>query len=1184
MEGNIVGEPFEEFVKKQIDVRQKAQFSGKNSLRTDGDIQYLTNRNAWVKLASSVRIEQGPTLVTQQQSVPSGGTVPSGTTGGLTGAPNVFGSGGGLGAITNALSTIINTAVLNLNSKRLQKIFGNSSVAAANFPGTELPKAAVLFNTLSTYTGPNSKLQQRGGIPNTNTLWNNTFAYGIGGTEFGIQPPPGIVSVQVDSLNRGSIRKANVAIKAHNRFQFDLIELLYLRLGFTMMLEWGWDKFLNANGDLQQVENTIIETEWFTADGITQLEMLNKIQSMREEYQGNVDAFFGKVSNFSWSFNPDGTYDITIDLITLGDVIESIKVNIPNKYKTIGTLSEFKTPEEAAEIYGDTAQAATLSALGAYLFKQAVFMKENGYEGISSPPSGNGYITLDYFKITPNKAPLAGGNGQLPDDRFYYYVRLGTLLQLLQNYIIPQVTNGQSTAPQILISTDELLNLASYFPNQIPIDPRVCVFKIDDALNKYGDITGISINSIRAGAQLQSRGGRALSQYVTKDPTSGLVHGKLMNLYMNMEFISQLLTSNGSPNQEFSLFKFLQDLCNGINDALGGVNKLEPVIKDDSTIVFIDQTLSIPVDDTTKLEVYGYNMVEQISNFVKDVKFVSKITPDLASMISIGATAAGTSTSQIDGTAFSKWNDELVDRFAQKIEEPDIPALSDTTTSGGATADETFYRNKYDKYRLVGPPRWIVNFQILFGVIEQDNIKRQIVDAAYPTLNNQIMGFRAFYTLASAYDNNLRLINKFKPEDLKGLTDKNYGFYLAEAFGGTVNTVSVWNNTLKEYQPYSNDLLLARYFTFNDTFINQGKAAYKNYINELNNERFFSQNIASSEVGFIPLSFDLILDGISGIKIYNKLSINAEFLPSNYPETLKFVITKVNHNISDNNWETSLSTVSMPETQPYKYGTYPAPSGNTGGGNSGGGTGGTTPNLTVGLNPQPGFEGTLSPLKEIIAKYESGGSGGYDAANRGTTCTGASLSTTKVTQITFGELKRRTQLDCSYPEKVFAAGKYQIVPSSLFGGSSPLYIEAGFTDADLVSPENQEKLFETLILRRPGLGVYLKGENTGTFAELSTAVQNLSQTWSSFPTIDQGWYKLVRGGVQKVGETKGMGDVVTGLGNKRHFLNETGTGPLAGNGTSDILPINIAYVVKLLIQSRINYSRVRPTDIPTYYN
>ena len=35
----------------------------------------------------------------------------------------------------------------------------------------------------------------------------------------------------------------------------------------------------------------------------------------------------GKLTNFSWKFNNDGSYDITLNLIGMGDVIESLKIN-----------------------------------------------------------------------------------------------------------------------------------------------------------------------------------------------------------------------------------------------------------------------------------------------------------------------------------------------------------------------------------------------------------------------------------------------------------------------------------------------------------------------------------------------------------------------------------------------------------------------------------------------------------------------------------------------------------------------------------------------------------------------------------------------------------------------------------------------------------------------------------------
>ena len=44
--------------------------------------------------------------------------------------------------------------------------------------------------------------------------------------------------------------------------------------------------------------------------------------------QGCYDGILGKISNFKWTFNPDGTYNITLDVISLGDVIESLKLNV----------------------------------------------------------------------------------------------------------------------------------------------------------------------------------------------------------------------------------------------------------------------------------------------------------------------------------------------------------------------------------------------------------------------------------------------------------------------------------------------------------------------------------------------------------------------------------------------------------------------------------------------------------------------------------------------------------------------------------------------------------------------------------------------------------------------------------------------------------------------------------------
>jgi hypothetical protein len=1106
MEGNIVGEPLDDFVAKQVGIRQSNQFGGYNTSRTNSQLQYLNNRNAWVKLASSVEIEEGliplpppPPAPSPSPGNPFPGFPQPWTPGGgavLTPTPAPIPQPGPIPGLTN---------VRLATSTKLRKL---GIVNPTSYGSSKLAEAAVLFNTLSEYTGPNSPLNfSRAGISKTNTktLFGNPSAYGIGGTEFGIQPPPGIVSVQVDSLNRGSIRKANVVLKAHNKFQFDLIEILYLRLGFTMMLEWGWDKYLNDKGEITKVENTIIEETWFTSKGTTQLEMLKKIQEMRKKYQGNVDGFFGKVSNFTWSFGSDGTYDITIDLITVGDVIESIKVNVPIKTisPSIASVTNSGDSDALEKLFGNIPEAAALSSLGAYLLETILWMIDNKVAGLLDGPQSLGYAIIEPKIVNTKDERTWTLVPNFPPSRRFYYVRLGTLLKILENYIMPQIQNGNITslAPQLYISSDEATNKISIFPNQISLDPRVCIFGYADCLNSYGDITGVTPPIFNKNL--------TLNPYIQVNNQTGKF-AALMNLYMNIEFISGLLLSNGGPDQELSLFKFLQDLCNGINDALGGVNKLEPVIKDDSTIVIIDQTYSQPVKDIVDLEIYGYNTVKQTSNFVKDVKFVSKITPQLASMISIGATAAGTSTSEIDGTAFSKFSDGLVDRFAQTIQTPIFPQI----------------------------------------------VKGTPVPAVKTT-------------------------GTFKPEELKNLTDKNYGFYLVNAFGGTSNTVSITGANSVTYPAFV-DPAKARYFEFNDTFITEGKSAYKIYMNELNNNRLISTSLPSSEVGFIPLSFELVLDGISGIKIYNKLSINAEFLPSNYPDSLRFIITKVNHNISNNSWDTSLSTVSMPETKPYEYGKFPASqggsgggtgnTGNTGGGNTGG-TGNVSNNITGLLTPQPGQSGLLEPLKSIAAKYESGAKG-YGAANTGTTKGCVFFSTTNVENIEFGELRRLMRLPggtgCNRA-RVFAAGKYQIIPITMFGSNKDanknytydagLWKQLGLTDTDKYTPEIQEKMFLQMILNRTSLGNYLTAKNQGTLPQLSSAIQDLSQLFSSMPTI-----KRADGNI--------VGNVELGTGNTGYYLDSVNSKPKA---------ISVRQIAKIIVQTRINYSGAIPKEYPSYY-
>ena len=76
-------------------------------------------------------------------------------------------------------------------------------------------------------------------------------------------------------------------------------------------------------------------------------------------------------------------------------------------------------------------------------------------------------------------------------------------------------------------------------------------------------------------------------------------------------------------------------------------------------------------------ELFGYGLPKEgdttgktQSNIVQDFSFKTKIDSSLSSMISIGATANGSSTKNYDATAFSNWNSGLRDQYQFDLKDP----------------------------------------------------------------------------------------------------------------------------------------------------------------------------------------------------------------------------------------------------------------------------------------------------------------------------------------------------------------------------------------------------------------------------------------------------------------------------------------------------------------------------------
>jgi len=292
-----------------------------------------------------------------------------------------------------------------------------------------------------------------------------------------------------------------------------------------------------------------------------------------------------------------------------------------------------------------------------------------------------------------------------------------------------------------------------------------------------------------------------------------------MNIYFSFNRIREIMDEVDTNNQ-ISIFKVLKNLTTDINESLGNINNIEPIIdKETNTVKFIDQTPIPGLKTIAKklpgyeifekpeatLEIFGLNPKDNTSNFVRSAGITTEISKEYATIITIGATANG-AIPGAESTAFSKWNIGIEDRFKENI------------IDSGANGEKG---------------------------LEAQNQK-----------------------ILEDYTN-------FLNTDFEKL-----GFN--EKDGNSISSDYISAN--KSSAP--------NYYIYAQSQTNKQPLEY-----------------TESSIGFLPFNLKLSMDGLSGIKIYNKIKVNTTFLPSNYGETLSFIVTGVNHKLSNNEWVTSLDTI-----------------------------------------------------------------------------------------------------------------------------------------------------------------------------------------------------------------------------------------------------------------------------------
>jgi hypothetical protein len=319
----------------------------------------------------------------------------------------------------------------------------------------------------------------------------------------GLRPMAGITNMDIKSKSAyGSLREAVVNFQCWDIHQLEELELLYMRPGYTVLVEWGWTPYLDSGGKLVTTPPSFYD---ILSKGTTDRKVIFKqLYDKSTLSGGNYDAMFGYIKNYQWSARPDGGYDCQTTIISTGEIIESLKVNyvlpdltrLNSSSTNIGFLdSEFTTLGTAkSNVLKEHYEKNILAGVWA----EAYYRLSEATITTVTPPGGGtpsitpGPVTLSSTSIFKDKyaiikapylkttswSPLAGGT------QFQYYITLEAVFDVLNKYVIPKDDKGNllmelSTKTEGYTdktgTTEDLLCVAH--PVQVSVDPTVCVIK-----------------------------------------------------------------------------------------------------------------------------------------------------------------------------------------------------------------------------------------------------------------------------------------------------------------------------------------------------------------------------------------------------------------------------------------------------------------------------------------------------------------------------------------------------------------------------------------------------------------------------------------------------------------------------------------------------------------------------------
>ena len=955
----IIGRPFKTFINDQVKKRQEAlgEGFGNDFIKTKSREAFMT-ATPFIRLASSVVIESDSEIKDREEKIKKKTIDAAVKAMKKIGIDEV--------TATKAVTKIYDSEKSQIPGKSVANQIKENGLfdgtPSSEWLGEKLAQKCILLGTPTAYTRDSNGNYTPTSIAGANNVSGAPFgnkpdqfssAYGWGYNSTGINygrgyvPPPGITNVDFEYKNDGALAQATINIKAFSPEQFAIIDILYMRPGFTVLLEFGHSTYLDNSGNLVSLDTSSSKPFDYLFDQMnsktttkpTYSEMAEKIVGEKASRDGNYEGFFGRITKFNWKFNNDGSYDITVKLTGTGDVINSLNTNLSKMTKTSRSILTNKSSANYAKYQKDfgkptewqkfTGALYQLGSDGTLETSYSNFWGAHPNYDVDEAEESGDFIISDAFESQLNyefyqifnDATAFPGNGMSNSNAMssplvvYDVPILGEkYTRKFNNAVIKMDVDdmgGTEYSPITLVKFGCILSMIQKICNIT--DGK------DNVMIQFEMVRNIFAKSIKN----TKKGGNPLYPdntgfEINEDETYMATFPGNMSADPNV-----CMKSFGQANNKIAGKKYSDS-----SYSTGLDTKVGKVMWEYSRKVDGKKKLVTPFLAYRLSQVWiNLNFITQLLKDLRGTDESEKQEVPLLDLVQGILTGINESCGGINN--FRVISDEETSEIKILSESP---ALIDKTTVNDKeryTVINTYgFDTGIDLTTTHGS--FVTNLDLNSEL--SDKMATQITIGAASN-NNSVNGDGAIF---SSYS--------------KGLKDAMFvqkQSVLQNLSGGRLLSPTARIDKIMEESAFheaSYNIYGKNQFD-EDGYVTTCKSVNSSIAPKIM-DQYFNKGLAPSP-SFLPFNLSLTMHGLGGIRIYDAFKIDGKVLPLSYnPKDIKLIIKSLSHSVSLDGWKTTLSTLSVPDNDAYKSvpSSDTATNVNPGGSGSGGGGGNTTTN------------------------------------------------------------------------------------------------------------------------------------------------------------------------------------------------------------------------------------------------